>query len=472
MSNINYRPHMHFTAKYGWLNDPNGLIYHNGRWNMYFQHNPNELVWGPMHWGHAVSTDLIHWEELPIALYPYEDIWAFSGSMVYDANNTSGMAKLNENGELIPPLAAFFTSHRFTDHLESQSVAFSYDGGITLEVYEGNPVIDTEVRGDEFLHDIRDPKVFKNPDTGLWNMSLAASDRCNFYESKNLLDWEKTGTFAHNFKEINNIWACTDLIPMDTEDGRKWILLASMENEPDKPMARTMYFVGDFDGHVFTADEETEEPLWIDFGWDNYAGVSFNNTDKKLMVSWGTNPRYGYLEPTDKDGYKCIMTCVREISLKKIDGNYRLVLTPFAYDEMFEEHKSAEKLCAAGTKKTTDITECSVMKLSGTKGNIELSNDCGDVFKIIVTEDTVTVDRSAAGQNDFSEDFRTEEFSCRTVKRQASDIDMTILYDVSNVEVFADGGLEVCSANTFPKEVYNHISIDGDLTVETAAIPY
>lgn len=468
MEQRNFRPHLHFAPEHGWLNDPNGLIYHNGIWHMYFQHHPEGLVWGPMHWGHAVSKDLIHWEELSIALRPEDEVWMFSGSMVYDKDNTSGMAKTDAQGNLIPPLAAFYTSHRITDHKESQSVAFSYDGGMTFEKYQGNPVVDTEIRDGKSLHDFRDPKVFRNPDTGLWNMTLAASDRCNFYESSDLLHWTLTGSFAHGYEWISNTWACTDLIPFDTEEGRKWVLFASMENDIRKEQARTMYFAGNFDGKNFVPDERPVKPMWIDFGWDNYAGVSFNDAGFPVMISWGNNPRYANQVPTAESGFRGIMTSARDMKLVKIDSHWKLSFTPHGYDRLFEEAKRKQPAAEGTDHRSAQISECSMMKITGSEGKILLKNDQDEQFEITVSKDRIAIDRTRAGRYDFSDDYARYEFSRRSVKRCRTDIAMTIIYDVCSVEVYAEDGLETASVDVYPLAPYSEIVTEGDLRVESA----
>ena len=466
----NFRPRFHFTAKYGWLNDPNGLIFHNGIWHLYFQHNPSDTIWGPMHWGHAVSRDLMHWEEQPIALKPEGDLYIFSGSMVFDAKNSSGLAKTAEDGSLIPPLAAFFTSHLVTKHLESQSLALSYDEGQTFTFYPGNPVIETPFRDGVLLSDFRDPKVFWDGEREHWVMSLAAKDRAAFYSSDDLLHWTQTGEFAHGFREITNVWACTDLIPFDTEEGRKWVLLASMENQEGHPEPRTMYFTGSFDGKCFRPEEKRTEPLWLDFGWDNYAGVSFNDTgERRLMICWGMNPRYANQVPTADSGFRGCMTFPREMALRKTPAGWRLVLTPVGCGELFASglRETAEAGCRV------PVSETSLLKISGTKGCIRLFNEDGEAFTAELDPDTVTIDRSRAGLSDFHPDFGTEAFSRRSTERAVpagSPSEITLIYDVSTIEVYADGGLETATVSVFPKKPYAFAECGGDLKLEVTRI--
>ena len=153
-----FRPNIHFTPEKNWNNDPNGLIYIDGIWHLYYQNNPNDVVWGPMHWGHAISKDLIHWEHLPVALYPDEIGTMYSGSMAYDENNTSGFAKYGEK-----PMVAVYTAHNMETGLEQQCIAYSLDQGKHFEKYYGNPVIKNPG-----TPDFRDPRVF-------WNLATMQS---------------------------------------------------------------------------------------------------------------------------------------------------------------------------------------------------------------------------------------------------------------------------------------------------------
>lgn len=177
-----YKPVVHFTPPANWMNDPNGMVYVNGRYHLFYQYYPAAPNWGPMHWGHAVSEDLLHWEHLPVALYPDELGCIFSGSCVLDRANVSGLGSI-EN----PPLIAVYTNHRISDHLEQQSIAYSLDYE-HFEKYYGNPVIPNKGKPD-----FRDPKVFFNPVKNCCSLVLAAGSRVEFYSSENLKDWKKQG---------------------------------------------------------------------------------------------------------------------------------------------------------------------------------------------------------------------------------------------------------------------------------------
>ena len=208
-----YRPAFHFTPRAHWMNDPNGMVFVNGEYHLFFQHYPEDTVWGPMHWGHAKSRDLLHWEELPIALYPDERGWIFSGSIVVDTANTSGFGR-----DGIAPWVAIFTHHDGAGEkagrvdVESQSLAYSLDGGTTWTKYAGNPVLPSPG-----TRDFRDPKVFRHEPSGRWVMSLATKDRITFFSSANLKEWRKESDFGAALGAHGGVWECPDLFPVNLE---------------------------------------------------------------------------------------------------------------------------------------------------------------------------------------------------------------------------------------------------------------
>lgn len=286
-----YKPVVHFTPPANWMNDPNGMVYVNGRYHLFYQYYPAAPNWGPMHWGHAVSEDLLHWEHLPVALYPDELGCIFSGSCVLDRANVSGLGSI-EN----PPLIAVYTNHRISDHLEQQSIAYSLDYE-HFEKYYGNPVIPNKGKPD-----FRDPKVFFNPVKNCYSLVLAAGSRVEFYSSENLKDWKKTGDFEAGIHGLGGICECPDCFPLMTEEGEKWILIISMILPPEQVgkdkdcfhrMSHiTQYYVGTFDGNTFHDTECSALPLLPDYGTDNYAAVTFQNLEEKVMLGWADNWDY------------------------------------------------------------------------------------------------------------------------------------------------------------------------------------
>jgi levanase/fructan beta-fructosidase len=254
-----YRPNFHFTPKKGWMNDPNGMFYKNGYYHLYYQHYPDSNVWGPMHWGHAISTDMITWVEKPIALYPDEKGYIFSGSAVVDEKNTSGFGTL-EN----PPIVAMFTYHDMVKekvgaiNYQSQGIAYSLNEGLTWTKYEQNPIIKNPN-----IKDFRDPKITWDAIHQQWLMVLASGDEVYFYTSKNLKDWNKISEFGKRIGAHGGVWECPDFFPMIVEgsDDYKWVLLQSINPGGPNGGSATQYFVGDFDGKKFTLDESSLKNL-------------------------------------------------------------------------------------------------------------------------------------------------------------------------------------------------------------------
>jgi len=254
-----HRPQFHFSPKEKWMNDPNGMVFYDGEYHLFYQYHPDSNVWGPMHWGHAVSTDLVHWEHLPIALYPDEHGLIFSGSAVIDWNNTSGFG-INDQ----PPMIAIFSYHdmekeRIGDSdFQTQGIAYSNDKGRTWEKYENNPVI-----ANPGVRDFRDPKVFWHSESEQWVMAVSALDHLMFYGSENLKDWKLLSEFGKDIGSHDGVWECPDLFPLPYEGGEKWVILQNMNPGNPNGGSGLQYFVGHFDGKEFKVDEKFDELLKI-----------------------------------------------------------------------------------------------------------------------------------------------------------------------------------------------------------------
>ena len=272
-----YRPQFHFTPAEKWMNDPNGMVYYEGEYHLFYQYYPKDIVWGPMHWGHAVSKDLVEWEHLPIALYPDSLGYIFSGSAVIDWKNTSG---LGQNGTL--PMIAIFTHHdpvgekAGANDFQYQSLAYSNDKGRTWTKYKGNPVVPNPG-----IRDFRDPKVIWDEASNQWVMVFAAWDHVKFYGSPNLLDWKHLSDFGKEWGTHAGVWECPDLFPMTVEGTgeKKWVLLQSLNPGAVNGGSGTQYFVGKFDGKEFIMDKEFSKV----FGKiEAYApkGIVFENFEK------------------------------------------------------------------------------------------------------------------------------------------------------------------------------------------------
>ncbi len=474
-----YRPNFHFTPKIGWMNDPNGMFYYNDYYHLYYQHYPDDNVWGPMHWGHATSTDLLTWKEQPIALYPDELGYIFSGSAVVDHENTSGFGKNN-----MPPMIAMFTYHdpkkaeaKKTD-VETQGIAYSLDEGLTWTKYEGNPVIKNPG-----ARDFRDPKVSWDAEHKQWNMVLAAGQETYFYSSANLKDWELLSTFGEGIGNHDGVWECPDLFPLKVQgtDETKWVHLVSINPGGPNGGSATQYFVGDFDGKNFMIDEnfkdemQKEHDFWVDSGKDNYAGVTWSNVatsdGAKLFIGWMSNWQYANEVPTET--WRSAMTVPRELRLVKSDGTYRLVFTPT--DEIIGYRGKKYKKDGIAVNEETKLVDSKTIDLSRAEIIFDISDieDGGFNFKLTNTrgdelsfgyngnDKNFYVDRSKSGKIDFSENFANSIITAPRISK-ATSLSGRILLDKTSIELFYDDGLNVMTEIFFPNAPFETLSIQSD----------
>ncbi|WUO17416.1 GH32 C-terminal domain-containing protein [Streptomyces sp. NBC_00289] len=244
-----YRPQFHFTPEKNWMNDPNGLVYYRGEYHLFYQYNPNGNAWGDMSWGHAVSNDLVHWKQLPLALSHDDKEMVFSGSAVVDRDNSTGFGTKKN-----PPMVAIYTSHNKTTGIQAQSLAYSTDRGRTWTKYQGNPVIDIGSK------DFRDPKVQWYAPTKSWLMtvSMSAEHKVRFYSSKNLKDWTLRSEFGPS-GATGGVWECPDLFPLAVDGDKKkirWVLVVNINPGGIAGGSAAQYFLGAFDGKKFTAEDK------------------------------------------------------------------------------------------------------------------------------------------------------------------------------------------------------------------------
>lgn len=419
-----HRPKLHYTPKKGWINDPNGMVYHNGEYHLFSQHYPDDTIWGPMHWGHAVSRDLLHWEELDIALYPCEQGMIFSGSVAVDAAGR---------------MAAIYTLH---GDKERQGVAFS-DDARNFVPYSGNPVIENPG-----IADFRDPKFFHVPGESCTRMVLAAGDRAHFYVSDDYISWEKTGEFGPEGNYIDGVWECPDVFPMKDEEGQlHWVMLMSMTPNV------VQYFVGQFQNGAFVKQQDLGHAQLLYPGGDCYATVSYGNlpVERRILQSWMADWRYAKVTPTTE--FRGAMGLPREVCLRKIDGVYRLVqnFTQELYaaaglPEMIEEEQEI-----AGTL----MIEAAVQD----GGSFTLENDAGEQLVFGVdAEGNLYVDRSRSGVTDFFDGFGGR-FVLPRYKKGA--VNLTAVFDVSGLELCADGGLTSFAALVYPTRPYTRLRVQG-----------
>ena len=428
-----FRSVYHHSPQTNWMNDPNGMFYDNtaGVWHLYYQHNPFGTTWGPMHWGHATSTDLVHWQEHPIVLEPDSIGTIFSGSAVIDVNNTAGFG---ENA-----IIAIYTQSEVCG--QHQSIAYSTDGGYTFTKYEGNPVI----KGD--VPDFRDPKVTWDGDH--WLMTLACGQEIRFYASKNLREWTFLSAFGEGYGAHGGVWECPELLKFDD----KYVLLVSINPGGLFGGSATQYFVGDWDGKTFTCIDAPKEQKWLDYGKDNYSTFTFHNAPdgRYVAIGWMSNWQYANQVPTV--AFRSQNTVARDLSLFVDDeGSYRIASVP---------SPETQALRGAVTNKLQDIAVVD-MEIEGSQDAvITLSNDKGE--KVIMTLDvhrqTFAIDRTASGDCSFSHDFAAHTTTPLFVKHDLYKI--TLFIDHCSIEAFDSEGAWSMTNLVFPSEPYNHIDVQG-----------
>src|SRR5690606_11692063 len=369
-------------------------------------------TWGPMHWGHATSKDMIQWEHQPVALFPDEHGWIFSGSADVDKNNTSGLGSEHQT-----PNVALYTYHdpegekQGRDDFQTQGMAYSLDQGKTWTKYKNNPVIKNPG-----IRDFRDPKVTWDQQRNQWVMALATYEKTLFYTSDNLIDWNYASEFGEGIGAHGGVWECPDLIKMKVSDTNeeKWVLIQSLNPGAYNGGSGTQYFVGDFDGKVFTAEDYVNDlgenhVFWIDFGKDNYAGVTWNNTPdgRTLFIGWMSNWQYANVVPTET--WRSTSTIARELKLTNLDGTYRIVSEPVAELDSYMEPQLTKKSIAVSKNQT--LLSVDDVSLSKTELSFEipdlkpmdykflLTNAIGDslVFGYNHNKSEFYIDRSKSG---------------------------------------------------------------------------
>ncbi|MFT3891504.1 MAG: glycoside hydrolase family 32 protein [Anaerolineales bacterium] len=449
-----FRPQYHFTPPNMWMNDPNGCVFYNGEYHLFYQHHPESTLWGPMHWGHAVSRDLVDWKHLPIALYPDESGMIFSGSAIVDWNNTAGFGK--------EALVAIFTYNK--DYKESQNLAYSTDNGRTWTKYANNPIVPAPVPPADF----RDPKVIRYHD--YWVMLLAAGNKVVFYVSADLKLWKQSGSFGNGYGSTDGVWETPDLfqLPVEGTDETRWVLTVGVGAGHIAGGSGTQYFIGDFDGKTFTSENPEDTVLWADFGADYYAPQSWSDepNQRRLMIGWMNNWQYARLVPTDD--WNGAFSVIRELSLRRTADGIRLIHKPISeLQSLREEHQHwQEQVIQSNTNllagvqgraleiiaefKITDTTEDFGFRLRVGE------NEHTDI-RYSVKEKRLSLDRRNSGQVDFHEDFpKTHSAALSPIENT---IRLHIFVDNCSVEVFANDGLTVITDQIFPDEASQGLEI-------------
>ncbi len=472
-----HRPQFHFSPEKKWMNDPNGMVYHDGEYHLFYQYYPDSTVWGPMHWGHAVSKDLLHWEHLPVALYPDSLGYIFSGSAVVDRNNTSGFGK---DGK--PPLVAIFTHHdpagerASRNNFQHQSIAYSNDRGRTWTKYAGNPVIPNS----ENIRDFRDPKVIWHEASAQWVLVLAAFDHVKFYGSPDLKNWAHLSDFGKEWGSHGGVWECPDLFPMKAQDSGKthWVLLLSINPGGPNGGSATQYFLGNFDGKNYTLDPDfakmvqNENAVWLDWGRDNYAGVTWSDVpeERRIFMGWMSNWDYAQSVPTQD--WRSAMTLPRTLFLGTIAPGLRLAAHPAQELESLRRLTyPLDEKTIAGALDMTDrlgfppsamevLLEVEIPEGAATDFGIALSNGKGEEYRIgfDAKSGRYYSDRTKSGPLGFSDKFAgTRHWAPRA--NPAPVLRFHVFFDVASCELFADWGTVTMTEVFFPSEKYDRVKI-------------
>ena len=445
-----FRPTYHFSPLYGWMNDPNGMVYKDGEYHLFYQHNPYGSKWGNMHWGHAISKDLINWEHRPDAITPDALGTIFSGSAVVDTDNTAGFGA----GAIV----AIYTQN---SDRQVQSIAYSTDNGRSFTKYENNPVLTSDAR------DFRDPKVFWHKETQRWIMLLAVGQEMQIFSSSNLKDWAFESSFGEGQGAHGGVWECPDLfeLPVDGTNEKKWVLLCNLN--PGGPFggSATQYFVGTFNGKEFV-NESPSKTKWMDWGKDHYATVTWSDApdNRRIAIAWMSNWQYANDVPTSQ--YRSPNSVPRDLSLFTVDGETYLQSAPSPELLKLRDISKKRSFKVNGTRTIKDMIagnegayeiELTIENQHADVIGFRLYNDKGEEvdMQYDMKENRFSMDRCKSGDVGFNENFPALTWTA--VESGKNELKLHLFVDKSSVEAFGDGGRFAMTNQVFPSEPYNHI---------------
>lgn len=440
-----YRPLFHPTTAFGWQSDPNGLIYCDGRWHLFYQHNPYGSSRGNESWGHSHSTDLVHWTYEGAPLKPDGLGRIFSGSCVVDRDNVSGLGK--------DALIAFYTSD-WGDETQSQSIAYSLDGGLTFTKYAKNPILT------EYIRDFRDPHVFWNEDAGVWNMLISQGTDMRIYSSRNLLDWRFESCWGSGYGSHASSWECPNMFKISSADGRsRWVILHSVNPVDAKvPHATSQYFTGSFDGHKFVCDSAPGVMKFLDYAASEYALITFNDAPSGRRVALGW---MGYENNFPTRQYRCCVTMPRDIELYFEDGEAYLAMKPSPEIEALRKAPVVSKRSGSGKINVRDMFKngesayeivCDIDPGEGCEFVIRLTNPAGEWVDVIYDQarGIITGDRSGTA---LCAQSPVKEGSVRG----GNATQLRIFFDRSCIDIFDGRGTMSMPALCFPVLPYNSV---------------
>ena len=452
-----FRPTYHFSPLYGWMNDPNGMVYKDGEYHLFYQYNPYGSKWGNMSWGHAISQDLVNWKHLPVAIAPDALGTIFSGSAVVDFDNTAGFGA----GAII----AIYTQN---SDRQVQSIAYSTDNGRTFTKYENNPVLTSEAR------DFRDPKVFWYENTKRWIMVLAVGQEMQIFSSPNLKDWIFESRFGEGQGAHGGVWECPDLfeLPVEGTNDKKWVLLCNLN--PGGPFggSATQYFVGSFNGKEFV-NESPSKTKWMDWGKDHYATVTWSDApnNRRIAIAWMSNWQYANDVPTSQ--YRSPNSVPRDLSLFTVDGETYLQSAPSPELLALRDASKKRSFKVNGTRTIKEMIpgndgayeiELTIENQRADVIGFRLYNDKGEEvdMQYEMKEKKFSMDRRKSGEVSFNENFPMLTWTAIEQGRNEEQggkeaLKLRLFVDKSSVEAFGDGGRFVMTNQVFPSEPYNHI---------------
>ncbi|HZU27906.1 MAG TPA: glycoside hydrolase family 32 protein [Bryobacteraceae bacterium] len=424
-----YRPQYHFSPRQHWTNDPNGTVFFDGEYHLFFQYNPFGDIWGHMSWGHAVSTDLVHWRELPVALPEANGVMIFTGSTVIDAHNSSGFCAGGK-----PCMVAVYTGH--SPGRQTQNLAYSNDRGRSWTKYSGNPVLDLN------MADFRDPDVFWSEAARRWTMavSLPNEHKIRFYGSTDLKRWAKLSDFGPA-GATGGQWECPNLVqlPLEGTGERRWVLKVGLNPGGLQGGSGEQYFVGRFDGARFVNENPATTTLWTDYGKDCYCALTFNNLargEQPVMIGWMNNWQYAVKLPTSP--WRGQMTIPRQLSLRRTPEGIRLFQQPAPQlNELDESGPARDHSYRVTLRASPGAAHAFGVKLLASDGSATIVGYNRATARIYM-------DRSHSGDVAFSPDFATRTEA--PLELHGAPLRLEILVDRSSVELFAQDG-EVAMTN-------------------------
>jgi len=450
------RPLAHFTPRRNWMNDPNGMLFHEGEYHLFFQYNAKGLVPDNACWGHAVSADLVDWTELPVAIPSTETEFVLSGSAVIDEANASGLGTAEQ-----PPMIAAYTSFDPASKAQRQAIASSLDRGRTWEKYAGNPVLD--IGSTEF----RDPKILRDGDEFVMVLVMAEDRAVRLYRSPNLIDWRLTAEVG-GFGFTEGVWECPDIVrvPIEGSDETAWVLLLSVQAGGPVGGSGMQYAVVDYDGETF---EPQDEARWLDHGSDFYAAVAYTGAPDPEPVIQGWMNNWAYAADIPAAGFRGSMTLPRRLSLRERAGGLRLVQQAIAADAApvhEAEHLRIDgrlrlpaNALAARISLELDLAGASRAGIDVRVGGDDADVAGGERTRIVVDREarTVSLDRTRSGEAGFHEGFAAVHTAALPepdphagAETDADVVRLDVFVDVSSVEVLAADGEVALTDLVFP----------------------